>query len=315
MIAQDTGFGRRLPTGDGLFAFSDGRRRGRGRRRARARLRAPPARRSRARSRAPRLRPRARDRSSSACCSDRSGLGQRADRRPGWPNRRPRITGVLRRPYRYATSAPLEEVVVRGGDGAGRAADPQGSLSRAVARRRAGGEAGVPVRAAARARDLPAASSAPRGIGPRCLAAVADAERGRYWLLLEKVPGSSSGRSVRCRSGAMSPDGWARSTGASRRGSTRYGPPTHTCSTSPRTGSTSGVSAPAASLSASTDPRAEMLTGALRRYEEVVGTLASLPRSLLHGELYPSNVIVVRRARTGRRVPGRLGDGRHRPRR
>ena len=112
MIAQDTGFGRRLPAGAGLFAFTHGDdvvaaveelERDYERHRAAARelavehldsdrvlgslLGAPAA--------------------VSAACPR-----QRADRGLGGRMRRPReFAASRRRPYRYATSAPLEEVV------------------------------------------------------------------------------------------------------------------------------------------------------------------------------------------------------------
>jgi Phosphotransferase enzyme family len=184
------------------------------------------------------------------------GLGGRIDGRV--------ITGVLRRPYRYATSAPLEEVVLEAAtERVGPLILKDLSRDRLLAAARGAKPEFLyePLRELETYRGILGKAR----VGPRCLVTVADAERGRYWLLLEKVPGVEL-----WQVGEMSV--WrdvARWLGAFHERA-------------------------AASLTASTDPRAEALTEALRRYEEVVDTLASLPRSLLHGELYPSNVIVVR---------------------
>jgi aminoglycoside phosphotransferase (APT) family kinase protein len=49
-------------------------------------------------------------------------------------------------------------------------------------------------------------------------------------------------------------------------------------------------------LSRSGDNRAGALEQALTRYEEVIESLAALPRTFLHGEFYPSNVLVIAEA-------------------
>jgi thiamine kinase-like enzyme len=46
-------------------------------------------------------------------------------------------------------------------------------------------------------------------------------------------------------------------------------------------------------LAASSDPRAPLLYTALERYDNVIAALAALPPTLVHGELYPSNVLVI----------------------
>jgi thiamine kinase-like enzyme len=47
-----------------------------------------------------------------------------------------------------------------------------------------------------------------------------------------------------------------------------------------------------AALAASSDERAPGLSDALERYGKVAERLASLPRTFIHGEFYPSNVLV-----------------------
>jgi aminoglycoside phosphotransferase (APT) family kinase protein len=47
-------------------------------------------------------------------------------------------------------------------------------------------------------------------------------------------------------------------------------------------------------LSDSVDPRAPELVRTLDDYDRVIEILAALPRTFVHGELYPSNVMVVR---------------------
>ena len=213
------------------------------------------------------------------------GLGGRIDGRV--------ITGVVRRPYRYATSAPLEEVVLEAAtERVGPLILKDLSRDRLLAAARGAKPEFLyePLRELETYRGILGSAR----VGPRCLATVADAERGRYWLLLEKVPGvelwqvgeMSVWRDVARWLGAF------HGRFAARLDEVRAANP-HLLDLSEGWFAFWRERA-AASLTASTDPRAEALTGALRRYEEVVDTLASLPRSLLHGELYPSNVIVVR---------------------
>ncbi len=49
-----------------------------------------------------------------------------------------------------------------------------------------------------------------------------------------------------------------------------------------------------ASLAQSSDRRASRLRRCLQGYDEVIGSLAALPRTFVHGELYPSNVLIAR---------------------
>jgi aminoglycoside phosphotransferase (APT) family kinase protein len=48
-----------------------------------------------------------------------------------------------------------------------------------------------------------------------------------------------------------------------------------------------------ADLADSRDPRAKELRRALERYDQVIESLCSQPRTFVHGELYPSNVLVM----------------------
>jgi hypothetical protein len=204
-----------------------------------------------------------------------------------------RVVSLSRRPYRYATSAPLEELHVETGDGA-----ELELILKDLSRERLLGDAGAtkpeflhePERELETYRGI----LAPAGIGPRCFAAVAESDPTRYWLLIEKVPGVElwqvgelpvweevarwlgrfhsrfAGRLSEVRAAnphliELSAD-WFRSW--HRRALERLG--------------------------ASDDRRAPALRKALEAYEEVVGALAALSRTFVHGELYPSNVLVVR---------------------
>ena len=190
MIAQDTGL--RPPAPDRRRGCSRSRRR----RRASAaieelerdyeRHRAGGA---RDRGRAPRLRSRARLAPGAAAAVTGADRRPRAARaRSAASSTGARSRALRRRPYRYATSAPLEEVTVRAEGGAEAAL-----ILKDLARERLlgdapRGEARVPPRARA-ARSRPTGGIlGPAGIGPRCFAAVADSAA-RYWLLLEKAPG------------------------------------------------------------------------------------------------------------------------------
>lgn len=202
------------------------------------------------------------------------------------------ILGLRRRPYRYATSAPLEEVVVLAG-----AKEVGPLILKDLSRERLLGDARAakpevldqPLRELETYRSI----LAPAGIGPRCLATGSEPERSRYWLLLDKVPGVELwqvgdmevwrevakwlGGFHGCFAGRLDEvrtanpyliecsEGWFR----------------FWCERA------------LAALSASPDVRAPTLAAALERFEDVVSTLASLPRAFVHGEFYASNVLVV----------------------
>jgi Phosphotransferase enzyme family len=202
------------------------------------------------------------------------------------------VLALSRRPYRYATSAPLEELRVstRGGV-------EVSLIFKDLSRERLLGDARAtkphflhePRREVETYRNI----LSPEGVGPECVAAVAESNPPRHWLLIEKVPGVElwqvgelsvweevarwlgvfharfAGRLDELRTAnpflLELSDDWFRSWCDRAR----------------------------AELTRSSDPRAPRLRRALKRYEEVVESLAALPRTFLHGELYPSNVIVV----------------------
>jgi Ser/Thr protein kinase RdoA (MazF antagonist) len=203
------------------------------------------------------------------------------------------VVGLTRRPYRYATSAPLEEIRVRTGDG-----EELAAILKDLSRERLLDDArnSKPVFLHEPLRELETYRRilSPAGIGPRCIAAVAEESPPRYWLLIEKVPGVElwqvgelsvweqvagwlgrfharfAGRLDEVR--AANPhllelsEGWFRSWAERARDA----------------------------LAESSDQRAARLRRGLEGYGGVVESLAALPPTFLHGELYPSNVLVVR---------------------
>ena len=202
------------------------------------------------------------------------------------------VVGLSRRPYRYATSAPLEEIHVDVSDGAG-----MDLILKDLSRDRLIGDAGAtkpeflhqPDRELETYRGI----LAPAGIGPRCVAAVSETDPARHWLLIEKVPGLEL-----WQIGELSI--WeevARWLGAfhaafsGRLDQVRDANP-HLLDFSANW-FRSWRDRALERLADSSDPRASSLGGALERYDEVVDSLARLPRTFVHGELYPSNVLIV----------------------
>ena len=203
------------------------------------------------------------------------------------------ITGLRRRPYRYATSAPLEEiVVVAGGEERGPLILKDLSRDRLLGNAPAAkpGFLYEPRREVETYRRI----LAPAGIGPRCLAAVAPPSASRSWLLLEKVPGVEL-----WQIGEMGVwEDVARWLGGFH---ARFADDldelravnSHLLEYS-AAWFRSWRERAAAAMEKAPDERGRALLVALQRYEEVVDVLAQLPRTLVHGELYPSNVLVVR---------------------
>lgn len=198
---------------------------------------------------------------------------------------------VSREPYRYATSASLEELRVRVG------ASEETLILKDLSRERLLGDARATKPAflhdPSREIETYRRILAPAGLGPRLFAAVADDEHQRHWLLVEKVPGVELWQSGE-------PAVWeaaARWLGrfhagfADRLDEVSCANP-HLLEYSSEWFRTWRDRA-LASLAASGDPRARLLTRALERYEAVVTALNELPRTLVHGEFYPSNVMVV----------------------
>jgi Phosphotransferase enzyme family len=202
-----------------------------------------------------------------------------------------KIVGLRRSPYRYSTSAPLEQVRVLTQDGAETAL-----IFKDLSRERLLGDARVskpeflhePRREIETYRRI----LAPAGIRPRCVAAVAEGRR--QWLLIEKVPGIelwqigelSVWKEVAAWLGGLHARFAAE--------------PDELREANPYLLEYSGSwfrswrERAGATLARSTDRRAPALERALERYDDVVESLAALPRTFVHGELYPSNVLVVR---------------------
>jgi hypothetical protein len=213
-----------------------------------------------------------------------AGLGGRLDGHE--------ISGVRRRPYRYATSAPLEEVVVLvGGEERGRL------ILKDLSRDRLLGNAlaAKPRFLYEPRRELEAYRQilAPAGIGPRCLAAVAEPSGRRCWLLLEKIPGVELWQvgEVGVWEEVARWLGGFHARFAAHLDDLRAANPhllEHTASSF-----SSWCERAREAMAESADERSKMLVGALERYPEVVDALADLPPTFVHGELYPSNVLVV----------------------
>jgi aminoglycoside phosphotransferase (APT) family kinase protein len=212
------------------------------------------------------------------------------------------VLALTRRPYRYATSAPLEEVRVSMEDGADMELILK-DLSRDRLLRDARATKPAFLHQPEREIETYSRILTPAGIGARCVAAVTEADPPRHWLLLEKVPGVElwqvgelavweevarwlgglharfAGRIDELRAAnaylleySLS---WYRSWCERARGA----------------------------LARSEDRRASTLQAALDGYDEAIAPLAAFPRTFVHGELYPSNVLVVREDRPPRVCP------------
>lgn len=212
------------------------------------------------------------------------------------------IAELARRPYRYATSAPLEELSVSMDDGA-----ELKLILKDLSRDRLLEEARTtkpaflhqPEREVETYRRI----LDPAGIGARCFAAVAEPDPPRHWLLLEKVPGVELWQ-VGELSVWEAVAGWlgrfhARFVG--RIEDLRAANPyllDHSASWYQSWCERAGTA-----LARSDDSRASTLLAGLDRYGEAIAAMAALPRTFVHGELYPSNVLVVRDGRQPRVCP------------
>jgi hypothetical protein len=130
------------------------------------------------------------------------------------------------------------------------------------------------------------------GIGPRCYAAIGDHSRGRYWLILERVPGSKLSKVADFDVWEAVADWLARfhARFADRVAEVRtanpflleYGTDLYL----------TWCERARDSLRESDDPRARRLLGLLEGYEESAAALSALPSTFIHGEFYSGNVLI-----------------------
>ncbi len=200
---------------------------------------------------------------------------------------------LSRRPYSYATSAPIEEIRVRRRDGTETAL-----ILKDLSRDRLLGDAQTtkPAFLHQPRREIETYRGilAPAGIGPRCYGVVANSDGQRHWLVIERVPGVEL-----WQVGELSV--WevvARWLGGLH--AAFAGRVDEARAANPYLLELSGdwfrawAERARAALADAPDRRAAVVGSALERYDEVVAPLAALPRTFVHGELYPSNVLVVR---------------------
>jgi len=202
------------------------------------------------------------------------------------------VVSLARTPYRYATSAPLEELQVKTAGGA-----ELHVIFKDLSRERLLDDAVIkpeflhePKREIETYRRV----LAPAGVGPRFFAAVAEPDPTRYWLLIEKVPGVELwqiGELSLWEEVARWLGGF-HSGFAGRLDEVQAANP-HLLDLS-ADWFDSWCRRALERLADSRDRRAPDLRSALERYEDVASSLAALPRTFVHGELYPSNVLVVR---------------------
>ncbi len=135
---------------------------------------------------------------------------------------------------------------------------------------------------------------APEGIGPRCYAAIAEPERSRYWLFLEKVPGPRIGKLADFGVWEETARWLARlhARFAGRVGDVRAANPFLLDYGAELYLLWRGRALHA--LGGSSDARAKPLARRLERYDDAAHTLGALPCTFVHGEFYPSNVLVDR---------------------
>jgi len=218
---------------------------------------------------------------------------------PTYPGRV--ISSVCVRPYDYASSFHLDELTVVLADGT---RDQLILKDFDQARMLPDARAHRPMEPGDACREIDAYRRilAPAGIGPRLQAAVADAGTRRFWLITEKVPGAELWQigdlaiwDGVCRwlaemhavfsvkiddvlaGGAAIPvldEAWFRG----------------------------GVARALSALAASMNERASGLRSVLTGWDPSV-ELAQMDRTFIHGELYPSNIIVVGEANRLRVCP------------
>lgn len=211
------------------------------------------------------------------------------------------VKRLSRRPYAYATSAPLEEVrvVTVGGE--------LTMILKDLSRERLLGDARTSKPALTyeprREIDTYQRILGPSGIGPRLYASVTDGERSSYWLLIEKVQGVELWQIGEFEIWEAAAE-WLGRMHAQFQGRTeelREASP-HLLDHTPewyRAWCERAISA----VKRSGDQRAPALVDVVHDYDSVAARLATLPRTLIHGELYPANLLIVRRGGAVRVVP------------
>ncbi len=201
------------------------------------------------------------------------------------------VASLVRRPYRYATSFPLEELELTFDDGGEVALifkdlawdrlhdDARGSKPRFLYEPR-------------RDIDTYRRILTPAAIGPRCYAAVSQTDPPRRWLFLEKVPGVEL-----WQVGEL--DVWGAVAAWLGRFHARFaGQMAQLRAANPFLLECDSewfalwCDRARDRLTESPDHRAPMLLAALARYDAVVDSLTELPVTLVHGEFYPSNILV-----------------------
>jgi hypothetical protein len=201
------------------------------------------------------------------------------------------ITSVRRRPYRYATSFLLEELTLELTKGVSRSfilKDLSWEGLTDDARRSKPEFLYEPRRELETYRRI----LAPSGIGPRCYASADRLSGSGCWLILEKVPGVELWQLGDTRTWEWVAR-WIAGMHArflGQHAELRSSNP-HLLQYDREWFETWAARARTA-LRNSTDERARALLGALGCYREVAGSLSALPSTFVHGEFFPSNILV-----------------------
>jgi Phosphotransferase enzyme family len=212
-------------------------------------------------------------------------------RRRGEPEE---VAGLERTPYAYATSSPLEEITVRLTGGRRLhllLKDLTWERLLDDARRTKPRFLYEPRRCIATYEDVLSGS----GLGAECYGSFADDVTGRYWLLLEKVPGvelwqvgdfatwETVARWLARFHGRFA--GRAEELEARNPYLLRYAPDLL------RLWPARALEALAPKAATETEQH-DRLAAVAAGYDRVVDSLAAIPPSFVHGEMYPSNVLV-----------------------